>query len=229
MVKKQDQTEERIVAVESALTRTERFIEENQRLLGFIVGGIALIVLGYFAFQRYYLAPREQEAAAQMFMAEKYFEKDSLNLALNGDGNFPGFLGIIDDYGMTKAANLSHYYAGICYLKQGQFEEALDHLKSFDKDDLLVSAMAVNAMGDCHMELNDPAKAAKLYVEAADMNPNDLTSPSFLLKAGWANETAGDWAAAVKVYERIRVEFPQSQESRDIEKYIARANGKLAS
>jgi tetratricopeptide (TPR) repeat protein len=229
MVKKQDQTEERIVAVESALTRTERFIEENQRMLGIIVGGIALIVLGYFAFQRYYLAPREQEAAAQMFMAEKYFEQDSLTLALNGDGNFPGFLAIIDDYGMTKAANLSHYYAGICYLKQGNFEEALSHLKSFDKDDLLVSAMAVNAMGDCHMELNDAGKAAKYYVEAADMNPNDLTSPSFLLKAGWAYESVSDWTSAVKMYERIRVEFPQSQESRDIEKYIARATGKMAS
>ncbi|HRY99190.1 MAG TPA: tetratricopeptide repeat protein [Bacteroidales bacterium] len=229
MVKKQDQTEERIVAVESALTRTEHFIEENQRMLLIIIGAIALVVLGYFAFQRYYLAPREQEAAAQMFMAEKYFEKDSLALALNGDGNYPGFLAIIDDYGMTRAGNLAHYYAGICYLRQGQFEDALDHLKSFDKDDLLVSAMAVNAIGDCHMELNDPEKAAGEYIKAADMNPNDLTSPAFLLKAGWAYEVAGDWASAVKMYERIRVEFPKSQESRDIEKYIARANGKMAS
>ena len=229
MVKKQDQTEERIVAVESALTRTERFIEENQRLLGIIIGALAIVVLGYFAFQRYYLAPREKEAAAQMFMAEKYFEKDSLELALNGDGNFPGFLDIIDDYGMTKSANLSHYYTGICYLRLGKFEDALDHLKSFDKEDLLVAPMAVNAMGDCQMELNDPVKAASLYEEAADMNPNDLTSPSFLLKAGWAHEVAGDWGSAIKAYERIRVEFPQSQESRDIEKYIARANGKMTS
>lgn len=225
MAKKQNQTEERIVAVEEALTKTERFIEDNQRLLGIIIGAIALVVLGYFAFQRYYIQPREKEAVAQMFMAEKYFEMDSLNLALNGDGNYPGFLEIIDDYGMTRAANLSKYYAGISYLKLGDFEEALDHLKSFSKKDLLVSVMAVNAIGDCYMELDQPTKAAKEYEEAAGMNPNELTSPQFLLKAGWAYELSGDYTSAIKAYEKIKFDFPRSQESRDIEKYIARAEG----
>jgi tetratricopeptide (TPR) repeat protein len=225
MAKKQNQTEERIVAVEEALTKTERFIEEHQRLLGVVVGAIALIVLGYFAFQRYYLQPRETEAGAQMFMAEKYFEMDSLTLALNGDGNYPGFLEIIDDYGMTRAANLAKYYAGISYLKQGDYNEALDYLKSFSKKDLLVSVMAVNAIGDCYMEMEDPGRAAKEYEKAARMNPNDLTSPQFLLKAGWAWEFAGDYANAIKAYEQIKYDFPKSQESRDIEKFIARAEG----
>lgn len=225
MAKKQNQTEERIVAVEEALTKTERFIEENQRLVGIIIGAIALIVLGYFAFQRYYIEPREKDAVAQMFMAEKYFEMDSLNLALNGDGNYPGFLEIIDDYGMTRTANLAKYYTGISYLKLGDYEEALDYLKSFNKKDLLVSTMAVNAIGDCYMELEQPAKAAKEYEKAAGMNPNELTSPQFLLKAGWAWELSGDYAIAIKAYEKIKFDFPRSQESRDIEKYIARAEG----
>lgn len=229
MAKKHDQTEDRIVAVEEALTKTERFIEENQRLLGIIIGALALIVLGYFAFQRYYLQPREKEAIAQMFMAEKYFEKDSLNLALNGDGNYPGFLEIIDDYGMTKSANLAHYYAGISYLRLGQYDDALKQLKAFDRNDLLVSAMAIAAIGDCYMEMNEPDKAAREYEEAADYNANDLTSPQFLMKSAWAWEIAGDYNRAVKAYERVKLEFPQSQESRDIEKYIARANGMMAS
>lgn len=229
MAKKQDQTEERIVAVEEALTKTERFIEENQRMLGIIVGAIALIVLGYFAFQRYYLKPREQEATAQMFMAEKYFEKDSLDLALYGDGNYPGFLEIIDDYGMTKSANLSHYYAGISFMRLGQYDEALDHLGSFEKEDHLVGPMSVNAMGDCYMELGDIEKAAQKYEEAAEMHPNDLTSPQFFLKAGWAWELAGEYDRAIENYERIKYDFPQSQESRDIEKYIARASELMSS
>jgi len=229
MARKKDQTEERIVAVEEALTRTERFIEDNQRILGIIVAAIAVVVLGYFAFQRYYMAPRQTEAAAQMFMAEKYFEKDSLNLALNGDGNYPGFLDIIDDYGMTKSGNLAHYYSGICYLRMGQYEEALDHLKSFRKKDLLVSSMAISATGDCYMELNEPERAAGYYEDAADLNANDLTSPQFLLKAGWAWELAGDYGRAIQAYERIRTEFPQSVESRDIDKYIAYARGRQAS
>lgn len=225
MARKKDQTEDRIVAVEEALTRTERFIEENQKVLGIVIGAIIVIVLGYFAFQRYYLAPKEQDAQAQMFMAEKYFELDSLNLALNGDGNYPGFLDIIDDYGMTKSANLAHYYAGICYLKQGEFSDALKYLKGFSSKDKLISAMALNATGDCHMELGDTEKAIKYYLNAAERNSNDLTSPQFLMKAGWAYESLGDYTKAADVYERIKKEHPLSQESRDIDKYISRARG----
>ncbi len=223
MARKKDQAEDRIVAVEEALTRTERFIEENQRILGIVIGAIIIIVLGYFAFQRFYLAPKEKEAQAQMFMAERYFESDSLDLALNGDGNFPGFLEIIDDYGMTKSANLAHYYTGLIYLKKGDFEESLRYLKGFSSKDVLVSAMAISVMGDCHMELGDTENAIKSYLKAADRNPNDMTTPTFLLKAGWAYEVSGQYAKAADVYERIKKEHPLSQESRDIEKYIVRA------
>ena len=77
-----------------------------------------------------------------MFMAEKYFENDSLNKALKGDGNYLGFLDIIDQYKFTKSANLSHYYAGICYLKKGEFQNAIDQLNSFSSGDQLVGPMA---------------------------------------------------------------------------------------
>jgi hypothetical protein len=56
-----------------------------------------------------------------MFQAVRYFESDSLNLALNGDGNNLGFLQIVEDYSGTKAGNLANYYAGVIYLKQGNF------------------------------------------------------------------------------------------------------------
>ena len=49
-------------------------------------------------------------------MAEIYFEKDSFNLALNGDLNSAGFIDIADDYSSTKTGKLANYYAGICYL-----------------------------------------------------------------------------------------------------------------
>ena len=115
--KKIDKTEERIVAVEEAFSRTEQFIEKYQQIILIVVGVIIVIVLGFFGFKRFYLAPREKDAQSQMFMAEKYFEQDSLKKALNGDGQYLGFLAIIDEFGMTKSANLAHYYAGMCYFE----------------------------------------------------------------------------------------------------------------
>ena len=97
-------------------------------------------------------------------MAQKWFGMDSLNLALKGDGNFPGFLNIMDDYKWTGAANLSHYYAGIIYLKQGKFQDAIDQLKDFNGKDKMVTNMAYGAMGDAYSELgkNDDAVLLQL-------------------------------------------------------------------
>jgi tetratricopeptide (TPR) repeat protein len=183
MAKKSNQTEDRIQVVEEALSKTEQFIESNQKIISIVVGVIIVVVLGYFGFQKFYIDPTEKEARSQMFMAEKYFEMDSLRLALNGDGNYLGFLDIIDDYGMTKAANLSNYYAGICYLKMGDMDNAIDYLKSFDADDNVVAPMAKGAIGDAYAELNDLDKAKSYYLEAAEMVLNDFVTPQFLLKS----------------------------------------------
>lgn len=222
MVKKQDKTEGGIVAVEEALSKTEYFIEKNQKVLTIIIGIIVVAVLVFFGFKRFYMAPREQEAKEQMYMAEKYFETDSLHLALNGDGMYPGFLEIIEDYKMTKGANLSKYYAGICYLKLGNFEEAIDYLKSFKGKDQIVGPMAKGALGDAYFELGQQAEAADYYIEAADSHENEFTSPIFLMKAGWTFEILKDYKKALSSYERIKLEFPSSTEAREIDKYIAR-------
>lgn len=160
-----------------------------------------------------------------MFMAEKYFEQDSLKLALNGDGMYPGFLEIIEDYGMTKSARLAHYYAGIILLNEGQYEDAITHLKKFTVKDAMVAPMAKGAIGDAYMELGDVAKAAESYIEASKISENEFTTPVFLQKAAWAYEDASNKAKAIEAYEKIRVDYPRSTEARDAEKYIARLKG----
>lgn len=225
MAKKSDNTEEKIMAVEEALSKTELFIEKNQKLLIIIFGTIALIVLGYFGFQRFILFPREKEAQQQMFMAERYFEQDSLRLALDGDGSYPGFLAIIDDYGMTKSAKLAHYYVGIIYLNQGKFQDAIDHLKKFKTKDVMLAPMAKGAIGDAYMELGQKEEAAVQYITAAETFSNEFTTPVFLQKAAWAYEDAGNKEKALEVYDRIKKEYPRSAESRDVEKYITRLKG----
>jgi len=226
MAKKQDKTEDRIVKVEEALSKTEHFIEQNQKILFIIIGAIIVVVLGFFGFKKFYQAPREQAGTEEMYMAERYFEMDSLDLALNGDGMYPGFLNIIDDYSMTKAANLSKYYAGICYLKKGNYDEAIDYLTSFKGRDQILGPMAKGALGDAYMEKNQVSDAADSYADAAEMNINDFTTPLFLMKAGWAYELNSDFDKALKMYERIKFEFPASNEAREIDKYIARAKSK---
>jgi tetratricopeptide (TPR) repeat protein len=213
--------------VESALTRTEQFLESNSKLIGIVVGSIVVVAVGYLGLNKFYLQPRKTEAQEQMFMAQNYFEKDSFNLALNGDGNNPGFLDIIDDFGSTDAGNLSCYYAGVSYLNMGQFDKAIDYLKKFDTDDLLLGPISVGAQGDAQLELGKTDKALDLYTEAYKMNGNDLTAPIYMLKAGELLESMSKQEEALKIYEVIKQKFPESNEGRSIDKYIARAKAKI--
>ncbi len=225
MAKKVDKTEDKIVAVEEALSRTEHFIEKNQNTLSIVVGVIILVILGYFGYQKFYVAPLEKEARSQMFMAELYFSQDSLDLALNGDGNYLGFLDIIDEFGSAKPAKLANYYAGICFLKKGEFEDAIDYLEDFTIDDKVIAPMATGAIGDAYLELKNYEKAADYYLKAADKYENSFTTPIFLLKAGKTFELQQEFTKAASTYERILNEYKLSMEARNIEKDIVRAKG----
>ncbi len=222
--KKPDHTEDRIEGIEQALSRTELYIEENQKSLTVIVLAIAIIVIGFTLYKRYIVAPKETEAQSQMYVAEQYFEKDSFNLALNGDGNNMGFLEIIDEYGITKSAKLANYYTGICYLHLGEYKNAIDYLKDFDSKDQIVKNVATGAIGDAYMELGNEKDALSMYLKASKQKKNQFTSPIFMMKAAQVYEGQKEYKKALDLYKDIKKNFPKSAEAKDIDKYIARAN-----
>lgn len=224
---KKNNQADNLTEVESALTKTEQFLESNQKLIGIVIGAIVIITVGYLGLNKFYLEPRDKDAQDQMFMAQNYFEKDSFNLALNGDGNNPGFLDIIDDFGSTDAGNLSNYYAGISYLHLGQYEDAIDYLKKFDSDDALLGPISLGAQGDAQLELGKTDAALDLYTKAYKMNDNELTTPIYMLKAGELLESTSKSNEALAIYETIKQKFPESNEGRNIDKYIARVKSNL--
>lgn len=227
MAKKIDNTEEKIHAVEEALSKSEQFIEKHQKTIYIILGAILVIGFGIYGIKKLYLEPRENEAQEQMFVAQRYFESDSLDKALKGDATFSGFIGIIDEYSRTKAANLSNYYAGIIYLKQGKFQEAIDYLKKFKSDDEIVGPMAQGALGDAYLELGNKEEALSYYEKAASKKDNELTTAMYLMRAGFVCEELGNFEKAVDLYTKIKKEHPKSQEAQDIDKYIERAKGSV--
>lgn len=227
MASKKNQQHDNLQNIENALTKTEQFIEDNQNYLLYGIGGIMLVVIAYLAFTRFYISPREKEAQTQMFMAEQYFEKDSFNLALNGDGNYLGFLDIINDYSITKQSKLARYYAGISYLRLGKFQDAIDNLNKFKSKDLILGPLAAGAKGDAFLELGDQDKALKEYKTAVDLSENELTTPTYLMKTGNLLEIMGQPEKAIPYYEKIRDKYPTSVEGQTIDKYIARINTKL--
>ena len=220
------QGDERLENVEEAISKTELWIEEHQKTLWIILIALLIIAFGIFGITKY-KQKRNEKASAQIFKAEQYFEKEQYDNALNGDGNNVGFLDIVKQYGSTKTGKLAAYYAGISYLKQGNYNEAINYLKKYTTDDEVLAPMALGAIGDCYLELGDHQNAVTYYNKAASKNANSFTSPMFLVKEGMTYEIMGNYAKALEAYKTLKKDFPLSNEAFEISKNIANMEEKM--
>ena len=199
----------------------EHWIEDNPKTVFGVLGALILVVGGFFGYQ-YWMSSQDDLAQKDMFQAVRYFEADSLNLAMEGDGNNLGFKQIIEDYGMTDAATLANYYAGAACLKQGKFQLAIYYFEDFKSNDELIQARAYSLMGDSNMELKKYEEAATYYEKAANYKPNKFFTPTYLMKAGLAFEKSNQKDRAIKAYQRVIDEYWESTDFQNARKYKAR-------
>lgn len=209
--------------------KAEAFFDNSRnRNTVFGIGGFIALIVAAVAIYQIYIDNRNSEAQQEMFQAVYYFEADSLGGALNGDGNNYGFLQIIDDYSGTAAANLANFYAGVTYLKLGDFESAPRYLEAFSSDDYLLQARAYSLIGDAYMEQGDYKQAASYYEQAANYEPNKEFSPVYLQKLAIAQESNGNYSAAAKAYGILIDKFFSSSLVQDAKKHKARLEGLAA-
>lgn len=221
--KKADETLVDIVEVKD---NAQSFVDQNQRLIFGLGIGLIVLVGGYFFYENLYKAPKEKEAMEQMFKAQEQFERDSFALALtNPGGGYVGFLDIIDSYGGTKASNLANYYAGVSYLNLGQFDAALDYMKSFSPAGHVGPVMKFGVLGDIYSELDQMDNAMSNYKKAINSGENEVLTAYYLKKLGMLHEKNGNLADARSSYEQVKTDFPNSPYATDIDKYITRVAG----
>jgi len=207
-------------ALAEQISNTEQFVEKHQTLMLSVLGVVALIVAGGFLY-KYYMNNQNELAQDEMFQAVYYFEQDSLDLALRGDGNRFGFLDIINEYGGTKAGNLANYYAGAIYMLKGNYNSSIPFLKDFSSDDILLQARAYSLLGDAYMESDDFVKAADYYNKAASYKSNKEFTPTYLLKAALAYKLNGQNDKAIEQYDKIIDEYKNTPEYNNARKYKA--------
>ena len=211
-------------------TKLENFYEKYRNQGAIVLAVIVVLLSGFYIYKNVYLKNQSQEAYSLMFNAENYLEMDSFRLAL--EGNFQndeyGFLDIVDEYGMTEAGKLAAHYSGVCYLNLGEPEEALDYLKKYNPSSKTMRAVNYGLRGDAHSELEEYEEAAKWYLKAAKFSDNELTTPLFYWKAGLNYEKVEEYQKAIDAYQIVKDKYPSSNEGNKIDKYIGRAEEKLA-
>ena len=207
-------------ALAEQISKSEQFVEKHQTLMLSILGAIALIVAGGFLY-KYYVNGQNELAQDEMFQAVYYFEQDSLDLALRGDGNRFGFLDIIEEYGSTKAGNLANFYAGASYMRKGNFSSAIPFLMDFSSDDILLQSRALSLVGDANMEAENFSEAANYYDQAASFKPNKEFTPTYLMKAALAYQLNGQTDKAIEQYDKIIDDYQNTPEYNNARKYKA--------
>lgn len=209
--------------IDETIKASTSFIEKNFKTLAAAIGGVLAVIIIALVVNQYYIQPKKADAADNIAVAQQLFIAGNYEQALNGDGTNPGFLQVIDQYGSTPSGNIARLYAGLCYAHTDKAEEAVKFLEDYDLcDDQMVSNAALAALGNCYAQLGQNEKAASTLLKAAKRANSTTLSPLFYLQAGQIYESLGNKDEALKCYETIKNDYPQSMQRQDIDKYIER-------
>ncbi len=209
-----------------AMNKTELFFEKNGRKMTYIFLVLLVLAALVYGYRVLIVHPRVEKAAEMIAEAQNRFDAQNpdFELALTGDANGAGFLDVIEKYGSTPSGNLAKHYAGICYLRTGDLENAAKYLAKFSPlkgiPGAIVNAQNYGLQGDVAVEQQDYAAAVKFYDQAVKAADNNMTAPMYLRKAGLAAQAQGNNEQAAAYFEEILTSYPASMEARDAEKLL---------
>ena len=208
---------------DKVILKAQRFFQDFGKQMVIGVGSIVIVVVGFYAYKEFVTKPKEEKASELLYKAQGYFSQDSSNLVLNGDGTSKGVLYVINNYGGTKSANLAKYYAGVSYLKLGQFDKAIEFLKDFSTDAKQVQMVAYGCLADAYAESGKKDDALDYYQKAGQtFEKDENASAEYLFRAALLSETIGKEDKALELYKDIKDKFPKSEKGTQVDKYIYR-------
>ncbi|MCH8546872.1 MAG: hypothetical protein LAT54_09065 [Cryomorphaceae bacterium] len=223
---KKKQDEELLVDLDTKISSAEAWVEKNKNYLVGFIAALILGVAGYLSFTKLYIAPREKEAQYELYLAQELFEDENFLQAIEGDGNALGFLAIAEEYRWTKAANLARYYTGVSYLNLADYKNTIKHLDKFSTKDDILGVIKYGAIADAFLELNQPKEALDYYSKASKQSSNALVTPIYLERAGHTAILLENHNKAKGFFERLKNDFPESNEARNAEKMVAKLSAK---
>lgn len=192
------------------------------RMTTMIVGGLIVAVVGYFVYVQFIWSPKNEKSKDNYWVGLNYATADSTDLALDELNAH------VKNYDGKVGGEVAQFVYARQLMAKREFQKAIEQLESVDLSDTYVSVMAIGLKADCLSELKKYEEAANLYLEVADMDDNELTTPMYLMKAGLCAEELNDFEMATTCYKRIKSDYTAFASQRSIEKYIARAENQKA-
>ena len=194
--------------------KTEQFIENNSRNLMTAIGAVAVVIVAIVGYGKFVSEPAEQEGNLDAWRAEQYFMMDSVDLALNGDGLYPGLYDIIEDHDGTAAAARARYELGTILRSQGDHAGAISAFEEAGLNDDVLSVLALINIGDCNVELGNYDAASDAFNNAVRAGESsigeDYLTPIALYKGALVDIERGDARTAKGKLSRIAKDYSSS-------------------
>lgn len=189
---------------------------KNFKIGTYVVAGMIALTVVYFAYRQFIWGPANEKSNDGWWVALNYITKDSTDQAIgilvpfvkNNDGKTGG--------------EIAQYLLATQYMKKGKYSAALKELKDVDLQDTYIATMSIGLQGDCYSQMKKYADALDLYIQAADREDNEFTTPYYLFKAGRVCEELKKKSDALTHYQRIKDDFPNYASTKTIDRYIAR-------
>lgn len=204
------------------------YLENKNVIIGSAVAVILVIALAIS--YHYYQESQNRKAQQLMGTAEEFYLRGDYEQALNGsEEDFTiGFEQIINNYGGTEAGNLAHYYAAVSEYNLGNTEQALTYIKEYDVPDGILGVGPISFHAVLLTESGSHEEAAEKYVQAAEWDKNESTTPYNYLEAANAYNDSGDTENAKKYVQIIVDDYPNSNQIATAQNLLGRlmaANG----
>jgi tetratricopeptide (TPR) repeat protein len=193
---------------------------KNLRFATYGLGSLLGLLVLYFAYRQFIWAPSNEKSKESYFRGLNLAVKDSTDAAINE------LEPVVKKYDGKQGGEIAQYVLARQYMSKGDFKKAIESLEDVDVNDTYVSVYKLGLMADCNSELGKYQEALDLYLEAAEKNENDLTTPSFLFKAALVAEEMKNFEEANELYTRIKGNYLNFSNSKSIDKYIARTKNR---
>ena len=208
--------------------KSEEFFNKHKKMILGVVGGILLLIVAIIGYKQFIVKPRELKANNALSKGQAMFGNPTDSVSLKT------FLSVADEYSGTDAGNLANLYSGLEYARQEKWDEAAKYLEAYKPgDDLMVSPMAIVALGDVYANQKKTDEAVSTFKRAAELankasvdGKNNTVAPIALRKAGIILLEQGKKDEALAIFKDIKDNYPMSVLNGEMDKFIEYASVK---